>query len=131
MTEEYTPELGQMMFGQPTQRFEVPRFVEPLLRGISDELCRVMFNKNQEEYNSPFDNTGASYRNEVFEVHAYSWADDEQPFNFKWGDLKISWYKYLGRGMSANQEISPDYAVRMFDACVASVRAQDIDWSSK
>ena len=58
-----------------------------------------MWNKNQEEYDSPFDNTGNSFIGENFEVHAYDWDEDSsQEYNFKFGDIKISWYKYLGRG---------------------------------
>lgn len=124
--DKYQPELGQMAFGQPFKEYAVSELVEASLSAISDELCRVMWNLHQKEYSSPFSNTGNSFKNEVFEAHAYSWNDDvEQPFNFKFGDMEISWYKYLGRGMSANQVITPDACCAMLDACLQSIRAAE------
>ena len=117
----YTPELGQMVFGQPGHRYVVPAIMDAVLEAIDSELCRVMWNQNQEQYLSPFRNTGNTFKNDVFEVNAYSWGDDEQPFNFAWKDLRISWYKYLGRGMSANIEISPALASECLEACLASI----------
>jgi len=121
----YTPELGQMIFGQPSQMYVVPAIMDAALEAIDSELCRVMWNERQEEYLSPFRNTGNTFKNDVFEVHAYSWGDEEQPYNFAWKDLRISWYKYLGRGMSANMEISPDLAAECLNDCLASIMAME------
>jgi len=42
-----------------------------------------------------------------FDQPSYSWnEEEEQDFNFKWRDFKVSWYKYFGRGMTMNREIS-------------------------
>ena len=122
----YEPELGQAIFGQPTKQYKCPEYIESLLRGISDELERVMWNKNQKDYETPFSNTGNKFKNKIFEVQAYSWDDEaEQPFNFKWQDVEISWYKYLGRGMSINREITPEKATEMFYDCIKSVRKME------
>ena len=115
----YEPELGQRIYGQPYKSYVCPDYIEELLRGINAELRRVMWNLHQKEYDSPFDNTGNSFKNEVFEVIAYSWdEEEEQPYNFKWRDVEISWYKYCGRGMSMNQQITTDKAIEMFDSCI-------------
>lgn len=114
----YEPELGQAIFGQPFKQHAVSNIVDAALCRIRDELDRVMWNVNQKEYDSPFGNTGNSFKCETFEVAAYSWGDDEQPYNFKWRHIEISWYKYLGRGMSSNVEISPDIASEMLDDCL-------------
>jgi hypothetical protein len=119
----YQPELGQMIFGQPHQNHEVSNLVDAALCRIRDELDRVMWNVNQEQYSSPFGNTGNAFKCETFEVHAYSWGDDEQPFNFKWRDVEISWYKYLGRGMSSNMEIPPALVSEMLDDCLRAAAA--------
>jgi hypothetical protein len=116
----YEPELGQMMFGQPFKQHAVSNIVDAALCRIRDNLDRVMWNVNQEKYDSPFGNTGNAFACDTFEVHAYSWGDDERPFNFKWRDVEISWYKYLGRGMSANQDISPALASALLDDCLAA-----------
>ena len=126
MKKAYEPELGQMIFGQPSQVYDCPEYIEALLRGISSELERVMWNNNQEEYSSPMDNTGQQFKNDTFEANAYSWNDEvEQPYNFKYKDIEISWYKYLGRGMSINKPITKKQAVKMFDDCIASIRKME------
>jgi hypothetical protein len=114
----FEPELGQMVFGQPFKDHKVSNLVEAALRRIRDELSRVMWNVNQEHYESPFCNTGSDFKCDRFEVQAYSWGDEEQPFNFKWRGVEISWYKYLGRGMSANTAISALTASEMLDDCL-------------
>jgi hypothetical protein len=123
MSADYIPELGQAAFGQPCQEFEVPDYVASHLWAISNELDRVKWNELQREYDNPFDNSGnvEGFKNGTFEVHAYSWSDDEQPFNFKWRDVEISWYKYLGRGMSMNRDIDPMEAAEMLRACLQSI----------
>jgi len=126
MKKKYMPEIGQAVFGQPFKQYECPEYIESLLRGISNELERVMWNNNQEEYSSPMDNTGQKFKNDTFEANAYSWEDEEiQPYNFKYKDIEISWYKYLGRGMSINKPIAEKEAVKMFNDCMESVRKME------
>jgi len=87
----YQPEIGQMCFGQQWKKYEGSNLLIAALQAIDSELRRIMWNANQEEYNSPFDNTGNRYKNDVFEVQAYSWDDSyEQPFNFKWDNVEVS-----------------------------------------
>jgi len=122
----YVPELGQALFGQPTQEYGCPGYIYSHLSTIRDELDRVMWNIHQVEYDSPFGNTGNKYKNDVFEVCAYSWDDDvEQPYNFKYKDIEISWYKYLGRGMSMNRSVDPVEAADMLNDCIESLLLED------
>lgn len=122
-------EMGQVAFwGDRVKRYDCPEYITALLKGLDDRLCAAMWNINQEEYDSPFDNSGnvEGYKNETFEVHAFSWDEDyAQPFNFKCGNFEVSWYKYLGRGMTMNREITPDEMVAVFDRCMESM--YDID----
>lgn len=122
---EYMPELGQSLFGQPHKQFAVNSHVEAALAMIREELDRVMWNRDQREYASPFGNTGNTFDCSAFSAHAYSWSDEEQPWNFKCGPIEISWYKYLGRGMSANMEITPDMSSDMLDKCLKELRNMD------
>ena len=125
---EYEPELGQAVFGQPWQQYGVSEYVTACLRMMAEEIDRVMWNNGDKAYENPFSNTGNSLVTDVFRAHAYSWNDDvEQPYNFKYGNIEISWYKYLGRGMSANKQITPDEAAKMLDDCLASIRALEKD----
>jgi hypothetical protein len=124
---DFQPELGQMAFGQPWQSHEVPEIMEAALGAIRDEYDRVYWNVNQKDCPSPFGNSGpeANLKTDVLEVCAYSWSDDEQPYNFAWRDLRISWYKYAGRGMSANMKITPDMAAQCLTECLESIRKLD------
>lgn len=132
MSEKYEPELGQAMFGQPSQEWGVPRIWEAALRAVGDELCRVMGNIHQAEYASPFGNTEVKFECSAFTAEAYDWDEDrEQPFNFKWADVRISWYKYLGRGMSANRKLSADEASCMLDECLDYLLAYEAEQEGK
>ncbi len=115
--------------------FEVPLIWEAALSHLSDNLCRVMQNKHQAVYESPFSNTGNKYKCPVFEVEAYSWDElncwdevsDEggQKYNFKWLDVEISWYKWMGRGMSSNVELTPEMAQVMLEECLRYLQMID------
>ena len=72
--------------------------------------------------NSPCDNTGERYENDVFELHAYSWDEDvPQRYNFRWRDVEVSWYKYLGRGTTVNRVLTSEKMEQMSAECLASV----------
>lgn len=127
MNTPFRPELGQMLFGQPSQSFEAPEILEAVFDRIDCELSRVMWNVNQEEYASPFSNSGNRFECDTFNVHAYDWVSDDQPWNFAWRDLRVSWYKRMGRGMSANMEVTPDLADQCLRECLEAVRCLDSD----
>ena len=125
-------ELGNMMFNTNTnQNYECPEYVIELLRGIDRRLKILMLNKTHKEYDSPFENSGASYKNKVFEVQAYSWDDEiNQEYNFIYytdktksnlQDVKISWYKYLGRDTTTNQELDPSVWIDIYNECIKSL----------
>jgi hypothetical protein len=120
----YKPELGQAVFDQPHKQFEVPEIMDAALQYIRYELGRVRWNARQGEDLCPFGNNGdgGDFKSDVFDVCAYSWGDDEQPYNFKWRELKISWYKYMGRGMSTNMEITPQMASECLNDCLNYLR---------
>ena len=120
-------ELGNMAFNPNTnQNFECEEFIVALLRELDRSLSRAMWNIHQKEYESPFNNTGNSFKNDVFEVQAYNWNDEiSQDYNFKWKDIEISWYKYLGRDTTINKQITTEYAVEMFNECLKSIKEME------
>lgn len=119
-------ELGHYMFYKSNIRaYSCPNYIVALLRDINKELCRVMWNINQEEYDSPFDNNGniKGFSNDIFEVHAFDWNEDhDQRFNFRYKNIKISWYKYLGRDVTINCQINEKDAIDMYNDCIESLR---------
>ena len=123
-------ELGNIMFNtNKNQQYDCPRWVVALLNELDDQLDRVMWNIHQEEYHSPFENTANSFKNDVFEVQAYSWDDEvHQPYNFKCDDIEISWYKYLGRDTTINNEYEPQVIIDMFNKCLQSILDMDVKY---
>lgn len=121
-------ELGNLMFNtNKNQQYKCPRWIVALLKELDNQLDRVMWNNTQEEYSSPFENTSNSFKNDVFEVQAYDWnVDIEQPYNFKCGDIEISWYKYLGRDTTINDEYEPQVIINMFNKCLQSILDMDV-----
>lgn len=116
MANEYTPELGQALFGQPTQAYESDNLMDAAINLLADELNRVLGNVTQQHpIDSPFSNTGARFDTDGLSVHAYSWADDDQPWNLKGGDVEVSWYKWAGRGMSVNKPMVADETKAFLD----------------
>lgn len=68
---------------------------------------------------NPFRNSGAGlYDLGAFKAHSYSWGDEEQPWNFKWEDLEVKWYKYVGRGMECNTVPSREAVAIMVRECI-------------
>ena len=94
---------------------------------IAGELARLYWNKNQKEIESPFLNTGASYKNSVFSVQAYSWQendeDDDDPVNFRYRDLNVYWYKHSHRCVSAEKKepLTLEFLVTMLEECIAAM----------
>ena len=115
---EFEPELGQAIFGQPTKECQVGWELESGLEMIRHYLD-IAFDLDGD----PFDNSGAAFKCAVFEVESYSWNDEvEQPYNFKWRDLEVSWYKYFGRGMSVNRVPKAREITEMIHECLDELR---------
>lgn len=92
---------------------------------LHDELCKVMWNRNQEEYESPFLNTGNRFSCDVFQVRAYDWSDEpEVNWNFKWQDVEISWCKYYGRGLEViSGTLNPERCSKMLNECLEAIES--------
>ena len=108
----YQPEIGQAAFGQPWQQLDCPSMVESMLDSLS---CAWSVCRND---GNPFSNSGARYDGIKFKAHAYSWADEEQEFNFAWRDVRVSWYKYLGRGTTINRKMGEAEIREMLKECM-------------
>lgn len=103
-----------------------------VLIAIKDELERCYWNVNQKPMESPFDNTGAEYANNVFTVRAYCWDDDNERANlpnFEYDGLECYWYKYATRGLTWRYKggrmvaIPADFLADMLDKCFKAIQA--------
>lgn len=122
---KYKPRLGAGMIGRPTKEFEVPEWLMDFLKRIRKEIKRERFD--------PFDHirgkyTYQEYKTDKFKVKSYNWSPEKPAAttNFKWRDLEISWYKYLGREMSMNREVFPEEEAVMLTECLESIRQKQL-----
>ena len=93
-----------------------------VLQEIAFELDRVndwIYPEN--DWQSPFENTGGSFVCDEFEVHAFSWTDDSQKYNFKWNDIEVSWYKNSRRGVECDTKLSPELLNEMLNSCLKAL----------
>lgn len=107
-----------------------PEYIVALLEHIEAELERLYWNAHQEDYPSPFRNYGTHFKNNVFEIHAYDWSDEpKHEYNFKCGQLEVSWYKRLGRDTEINLVLPPGTVIRYFNKCMESLGDEwDDEW---
>lgn len=125
-----------MLFSPNWQRYQCPEWVVAFLKHIGDRLETVMWNRNQRQYSPPF-GWGGYFKHDVFEIHGFRYPDDDeegnpdlataQPYNFRWSEVEISWYKGLGRGTTMNQELEPAKGIQLLDECLAAIRTLDTD----
>lgn len=131
-TEQFIPELGHIAFGQGWQDYGAPEYLEDALGVLSNWFYEHRWQEPDgcvhdgdwiRKYSySPFGNYGAHFKNDVFEVESYSWNDEyEQPYNFKWRDLEVSWYKWLGRDTTCNRIPSQAEVDEMLVECLRSL----------
>lgn len=120
-------ELGNLIFNtNKNQMYNCSDWIVALLNDINRKLKIVAWNTNHKDFDSPFENTGNRWANNVFEVQAYSWNEEEhQEYNFKCGDIEISWYKYLGRDTTINNIYSEREIIDMYDKCIESLKIID------
>lgn len=115
--------LGQILYGQPRQERDCPEILDAALSFLRHEIGRVLWNIRQEQVD-PFSSSAESFKCAAFCVCAYSWSDDPQPWNFKHykSGIEVSWYKYMGRGMTVNKVVTPDQAAELLRDCMEAMQ---------
>lgn len=106
----------------------VPAVWKAALFFIRDRLNWVMWNIHQKTYSSPFDNTGNTFECSAFDVRGLDWSDEEnpeKPWNFKWRNVRIGWYKHCQRSLNANIPLTPDMAQQCLTECIAALEAYE------
>jgi len=120
--EAYQAELGQAVFGQDSEAYEVPEHGKALLLYLLSEVGRVYWNCNQKEWNW---SEMTDPQIPGLQVRPYNYVDDDAPPNFVFGDVAICWYKHPGRGLSCNRDLDADGWVKWFGECLAAIHAKD------
>ncbi len=83
----------------------------------------IYTNNTRQDGIDPTENNGSDFTNDTFEMRAFDWSDPEEyEPNFKYKDFEVEWYKYLGRAMETNREITPDEINKMLVECLKSLK---------
>ena len=118
-------ELGLICFhANKIKIYDCPDCLTPILGDIEQIMIDEKIIREDGWNDNPFRNTGniEGFKNDIFEVHAFDWGDKPRfNFNFKYKDFEVSWYKYLGRGMTMNKKIDLDFIEQMYQDCVRSL----------
>lgn len=66
---------------------------------------------------------GVEFSNDVFTIQPF-WDenDDEVNFHYKPLDIKVSWYKHIGRAMEFSREITLDICREILNNCLDSIK---------
>ena len=97
--------------------------IECILQKINEEFQRLYWNENQQHTDGPVYNIGMNYANKTFVIRSYDWNGNFLP-NFQYKNLRVWWYKHLGRGTYAKSNTEPDvdFLYEMLKDCIYSLR---------
>jgi len=94
---------------------------------LVDAIIRAIAERHGDESEWP-NKYGTNFENEYFSMHRYCWCESEDckwcgeenapHFHYKPLDFKVWWYKYIGRGVSFNKQISVDECSEMLSNCI-------------
>lgn len=89
--------------------------MEYLTREVNQELWNYIM---EEKYNGE-----TAFENDVFQIKPYSWGEEPNDWHFwhKPSGLKIAWYKYPLRGVTANFQVTHEQFRAVLYDCMNSV----------
>lgn len=130
--------VSALIRNEPHERYEATDFHEALLFAIAREIGRVHHNRYQTSWDRWSDDPhipGIQWRRYAYDCDCPEDSDGFTPRhlencplcqpNFGFEDVRFTWYKNPGRGMSVNKSWSADEWMQWFDRCVAKVREFD------
>lgn len=114
-------ELGQMLFGNPTEEYPVPR--EKWVEGPFNILVDLIKEKTGDN------NFGWVYdfSNDCFTMRSYCWnfEDEEEAekpnFEIPSENFKLTWYKYPFRGSYSSEKLNPKRWNDLVQKCIKSL----------
>ena len=92
--------------------------IDSIIRAIAEEFS------SKEQWASKY---GTDVENNVFMMHGYCWCESEDcgwcngtkpNFHYKPLDYKVTWYKYIGRGMQYNKELTTAQCAEILIECL-------------
>jgi hypothetical protein len=99
---------------------------------LVDSIIRAIAESHAEDGDWA-DNYGTNIETDKFMMHRYCWCEREEcpwcwdeeehgerhpNFHYKPTNFRVSWYKYIGRGMEMNRQISIEECSRILSDCI-------------
>ena len=147
MTKEL--ELGQMLFGNSTEEYSVPRekWIENPYYKLCFEILKIQHPyeiddngspksevelkwevEEKEKYHSQFYGSTDVYdfSNDFFIIRPYYWGEDEEEmdkpnFEVPSENFRLSWYKYPFRSSYASEKLTPKRWNDLVQKCIKSL----------
>jgi len=123
--------------------FVVPERAGNLIENDLVKLTQILVENGHAEYMGGLlgglYGYGANFKNDVFMMHSYCWCDEEDcpwcmgaaPNFWYYGksgqEVKIWWYKWIGRGMEYNRTVDAEEWLSIFKECLDSLRVSSAD----
>lgn len=131
--------VASLIRNEPHEQYEATDFHEALLFAIARELGRVHHNRYQTSWDRWSDDPhipGIQWRRYAYDCDCPEDHDGFTPRhleecvlcqpNFGFEDVRFTWYKNPGRGMSINQSWAAEKWQAWFDRCIAKIREFDV-----
>lgn len=113
-------ELGQMLFGNPTEEYSVPRksWMNGPFKILIDAIRKKLGEKDYGDI-LPFSNN-------FFIIRPYYWGDEEDEmklpnFEIPSKNFRLYWYKYPFRSSTANEKLTPNSWNDLIQKCIRSL----------
>lgn len=129
---------------EPHEQYEASDFHEALLFAIAREIGRVHHNRYQTSWDRWSDDPhipGIQWRRYAYDCDCPEDSDSFVPRhledcvlcqpNFGFEDVRFTWYKNPGRGMSVNKDWTSTEWLAWFNRCIAKVKEFDINISGE
>lgn len=117
MATKYIPELGHVLYSQTWQeqsaKYTPMHSAVNYIGSLLDDLSITVYD--------PTANYGQIFDAPTFSIHGYSWGADDQGWNFKWRDYRMSWYKHSNRGTTHNREHTAEEALEFVTEAIAHI----------
>lgn len=134
----FVPELGQAAFGNPAGEYDLPDIGDACVMYLLDEFNRVASNAGLCDMGSIREMPHMEIADVGMCHRPYYWhfGDDDEPDavkpNLSFGGVEIRWYKYPGRSMSCNMEMTPDQWASWLHKALKALRDYDAArWAEK
>jgi hypothetical protein len=122
---KYSPELGQLGFGNPFGEYVMDDFSIALTEYLFEEIGRIYWNINQKDWDEEDPEIkGITY-------NPYYWGESPAKqklpnFKIKGSKQEIRWYKYPGRGQTCTIDFSPEEWKEWFESALKLIRKNEI-----